>query len=108
MPGLSGLVAPLRVAPMAPGAEIGPGRNPGKCEDAGLWYGCDALALGRNCATDLSADRKAVRIAKGYLSFITKGTEAGTRARMGEPAESRFTAERGRSRRGSQHPRQLH
>ena len=82
MPGLSGLVAPLRVAPMAPGAEIGPGRNPGECEDAGLWYGCDALALGRNCATDLSADRKAVRIAKGYLSFITKGAEVGARAGM--------------------------
>jgi hypothetical protein len=35
---------------------------------------------GRICVTDLSADRKAVRIAKGYLSFITKGAEVGARA----------------------------
>ena len=37
---------------------------------------------GRICVTDLSADRKAVRIAKGYLSFITKGAEVGARAGM--------------------------
>src|SRR4029077_11098708 len=32
---------------------------------------------GRICVTDLSADRKAVRIATGYLSFITKGHQGG-------------------------------
>ena len=108
MPGLSGLVAPLRVAPMAPGAEIGPGRNPGKCEDAGLWYGCDALALGRNCATDLSADRKAVRIAKGYLSFITKGHRGGHASQDGGTGREPVHSGAGQVAAGSQHPRQLH
>ena len=62
---------------------------------------------GRICVTDLSADRKAVRIAKGYLSFITKGTEVGARAGMGiGPGPVRGGA--GQVGAGSQHPGRLH
>ena len=75
--------------------------------ERGFWYGCDALALGRICVADLSADRKSVRIAKGYLSFITKGAEAGPRAGMGiGPVPVRGGA--GQVGAGSQHPGRFH
>jgi len=64
---------------------------------AGLWYGCDALALGWICVTDLSAGRKAVRIATGYLSFITKEHRGGRTGGDGDTGPGRFAAERGRS-----------
>ena len=80
----------------------------GRISGAGLWYGCDALALGRICVTDLSADRKAVRIAQGYLGFIMKDTWAGARAGMRDRPRGRFAAERGGSGRDPRTRGRLH
>jgi len=51
---------------------------------AAHWYGCDALGAGRNGVADLSGERRAVRMAEGYLGFITRarrGAAEGARGR---------------------------
>src|SRR6185369_6456286 len=65
---------------------------------AGLWYGCDALA----CRAELRCgfrplDRKAVRIAQGYLRFITEGCRVSARAGMRRGGIAGFATQRGRS-----------
>src|SRR5262249_6075169 len=44
---------------------------------AAHWYGCDALGAGRNGVADLSGERRAVRMAEGYLGFITRARRGG-------------------------------
>ena len=44
-----------------------------------------------------SADRKAVRIARGYLRFITDGCRAGAGAGMSRGGIAGFATQRGRS-----------
>ena len=74
---------------------------------SGLWYRCDALAVERNCVANLSADRKAVRIAKGYLGCITKDTEARDGPGWGS-ARGWFAAKRGQVGAGAGNPGQLY
>ena len=52
---------------------------------------------GRNCLADSSADRRAVRIARGYLRFITEGCGAGAQAGMRRGGIAGFAPQRGRS-----------
>jgi len=65
-------------------------RNPGKCE-LGFGMGVTHWHAGGNCGADSSADRRAVRIAKGYLRFITDGVpdrdEDRQQSRLRNPAE---------------------
>ena len=65
--------------------------------EQGFGMGVTHWHAGRICAADSSADRKAVRIAKGYLRFITEGCRAGARAGMRRDGIAGFAAQRGRS-----------
>jgi len=56
--------------------------------EQGLGMGVTHWCTGGIASRILSADRRAVRIAKGYLGFITKGDRVGAQATM-EHAGSR-------------------
>jgi hypothetical protein len=87
---LSGLVALVRPgAPRAAGVNCGGRRESGKCGEEGIGMGVTHWHPGEIAAWISSADRKAVRIAQGYLRFITEACRAGRAGREGTTGRSR-------------------
>ena len=86
---------------MGASVKCGGRRESGKCGEQGFGIGVTHWHAGRNCAADSSADRKAVRIAKGYLRFITEGVPGRRAGRDEERRHSRVRTTAGQVGAGS-------